>query len=92
MRGRSRRFNADRVVLFPVLRPFVHDLRTAIALGLGTYKGSLTNGVEIWVKVRPGGEIGRRKGLKIPRLRSCRFESGPGHQVNISAGAQKQKA
>ena len=30
---------------------------------------------------RPGGEIGRRNGLKIRRsLRPCRFESGPGHQ------------
>ena len=28
----------------------------------------------------PGGEIGRRKGLKIPRRKACRFESGPGHQ------------
>ena len=29
---------------------------------------------------RPGGEIGRRKGLKIPRdFILCRFESGPGH-------------
>ena len=29
----------------------------------------------------PGGEIGRRKGLKIPRLMPCRFESGPGHHL-----------
>ena len=30
----------------------------------------------------PGGEIGRRRGLKIPRsLRSCRFKSGPGHHA-----------
>ena len=29
---------------------------------------------------RPGGEIGRRKGLKIPRLRPCGFEPRPGHQ------------
>lgn len=29
----------------------------------------------------PGGEIGRRKGLKIPRVNnSYRFKSGPGHQ------------
>lgn len=29
----------------------------------------------------PGGEIGRHKGLKIPRtLRPCRFDSGPGYQ------------
>ena len=28
----------------------------------------------------PGGGIGRRKGLKIPRLyKACRFDSGPGH-------------
>ena len=33
----------------------------------------------------PGGEIGRHRGLKIPRpLRSCRFKSGPGHHVNIN--------
>ena len=28
----------------------------------------------------PGGEIGRRRGLKIPRRKVCRFESDPGHQ------------
>ena len=28
---------------------------------------------------RPGGEIGRHKGLKIPRSNPCRFDSGPGH-------------
>jgi hypothetical protein len=28
----------------------------------------------------PGGEIGRRRGLKIPRRKACRFDSGPGHQ------------
>ena len=28
----------------------------------------------------PDGEIGRHKGLKIPRRKPCRFESGPGHQ------------
>ena len=34
---------------------------------------------------RPGGGIGRRKGLKIPRdLISCRFESGPGHHFLFS--------
>lgn len=27
----------------------------------------------------PGGEIGRRRGLKIPRRKVCRFESDPGH-------------
>ena len=30
---------------------------------------------------RPGGEIGRHKGLKIPRRNPCRFDSGPGHQA-----------
>ena len=30
----------------------------------------------------PGGEIGRHRGLKIPRsLRSCRFKSGSGHHT-----------
>src|SRR5260363_39774 len=28
----------------------------------------------------PGGEIGRRRGLKIPRRKACRFDSDPGHQ------------
>lgn len=28
---------------------------------------------------RPDGEIGRRKGLKIPRSRTCRFDPGSGH-------------
>ena len=32
---------------------------------------------------RPGGEIGRHKGLKIPRLRPCGFESRPGHHFKI---------
>lgn len=37
----------------------------------------------IWTCSRPpcpGGEIGRRRGLKIPRRKACRFDSGPGHQ------------
>ena len=45
---------------------------------------------------RPGGEIGRRNGLKIRRpLRPCRFESGPGHQrfkeasESVSDGGQQ---
>ena len=29
----------------------------------------------------PGGEIGRLRGLKIPRRKACRFESGPGHHI-----------
>ncbi len=30
----------------------------------------------------PGGEIGRHKGLKIPRTKHpCRFDPGPGHQL-----------
>ena len=29
----------------------------------------------------PGGETGRRKGLKIPDRKVCGFESRPGHQV-----------
>ena len=33
----------------------------------------------------PGGETGRRKGLKIPRREPCRFESGPGHTSKILA-------
>ena len=32
-------------------------------------------------KYRPGGEIGRLRGLKIPRRKACRFESGPGHHI-----------
>ncbi len=28
---------------------------------------------------RPGGEIGRRTGLKIPGRKACGFESRPGH-------------
>ena len=41
-----------------------------------------------WVKntrYSPGGEIGRHRGLKIPRsLRACRFKSGPGHHIQYS--------
>ncbi|SCU87772.1 hypothetical protein CNECB9_4760005 [Cupriavidus necator] len=31
----------------------------------------------------PGGETGRRRGLKIPRRKACRFESDPGHHRKI---------
>ena len=31
---------------------------------------------------RPGGETARRKGLKIPRRKACRLESGPGYQAS----------
>ena len=33
------------------------------------------------LRICPGGEIGRRRGLKIPRRKACRFDSGPGHQL-----------
>ena len=36
-------------------------------------------------KYRPGGEIGRLRGLKIPRRKACRFESGPGHQSKAAS-------
>lgn len=36
---------------------------------------------------RPSGEIGRRRGLKIPRRKACRFESGLGHQPAIVPSA-----
>ncbi len=30
----------------------------------------------------PGGEIGKREGLKIPcRYTACQFDSGPGHKA-----------
>ncbi len=32
----------------------------------------------------PGGEIGRRRGLKIPRRKACRFDSDLGHHLIIS--------
>jgi hypothetical protein len=32
----------------------------------------------------PGGETGIRKGLKIPRLRPCGFDSRPGHHTQIA--------
>ena len=31
----------------------------------------------------PGGEIGRHRGFKIPALKACRFESGPGHHFQL---------
>ena len=31
----------------------------------------------------PGGEIGRRSGFKIRRVKPCRFESDPGHHSRI---------
>ena len=33
---------------------------------------------------RPGGGIGRRTGLKIPRRKACRFDSGPGHHSSLA--------
>ncbi len=42
---------------------------------------SLVFGNQFSVFDSPGGGIGRRKGLKIPRdLISCRFDSGLGHR------------
>gem|GEM_PF-4146363 len=38
---------------------------------------------------RPGGEIGRRRGLKIPRREACRFESDPGHHTFNAASLQR---
>ena len=32
-------------------------------------------------KRSPSGEVGRRRGFKIPRRKACRFESGLGHQI-----------
>ena len=46
-------------------------------------------------KYRPGGEIGRLRGLKIPRRKACRFESGPGHHLwkpRNHAGSKRIKA
>jgi len=46
-------------------------------------------------KYRPGGEIGRLRGLKIPRRKACRFESGPGHHLwkpSSYAGFKRIKA
>ena len=34
-----------------------------------------------FTNTRPGGEIGRRRGLKIPLRKECRFDSGPGHHL-----------
>ena len=31
-----------------------------------------------------GGGIGRRTGLKIPRRKACRFDSGPRHQEHLA--------
>ena len=40
----------------------------------------------------PGGEIGRRKGFKIPRRKACRFESDPGHHLSVGLPpASRQK-
>ena len=35
----------------------------------------------------PDGGIGRHKGLKIPRRKLCRFESGSGHHDQQQQGA-----
>ena len=37
--------------------------------------------VSIDLVLCPVGEIGRRMGLKIPRRKVCRFDSGTGHQL-----------
>ena len=36
-----------------------------------------------WQQPCPGGETGRRRGLKIPRREACRFESDPGHHLSL---------
>ena len=43
-------------------------------------------------KTSPGGETGRRRGLKIPRRKACRFESGPGHQSIVSSSSTPNPA
>ena len=34
----------------------------------------------------PGWWNGRHKGLKIPRRKACRFESGSGYQISACGG------
>ena len=41
---------------------------------------------------RPGGEIGRRKGLKTSKLIPCRFDSGPGHQIAQTMSKEDARA
>ncbi len=51
-----------------------------MAFGWATKEWNLTNGER---QACPGGGIGRRKGLKIPRhIVLYRFDSGSGHQLN----------
>ena len=40
----------------------------------------------------PGGEIGRRNGLKIRRWNTpCRFDSGPGHHFEKTSVSKRLK-
>ena len=49
-----------------------------MAFGWANKEWNLTNGER---QACPGGGIGRRKGLKIPRhIVLYRFDPGPGHQ------------
>lgn len=46
--------------------------------GLKAVKSRVTM---LGLPIRPGGEIGRRAGLKIRFRKECRFDSDPGHQI-----------
>ena len=44
------------------------------------------------ILISPDGEIGRHKGLKIPRsLRSCRFDSGSGHHLSSQENSRNHR-
>ena len=51
------------------------------------YAGSIPTSASKVLNRRPDDEIGRRKGLKIPGRKACRFDSGSGHQKNGHAQA-----
>ena len=46
--------------------------------------GAQTDSPERRAPSRPCGEIGRHKGLKIPRRKASRFKSGQGHQGDLT--------
>ena len=81
---------------WPRLDVLCNGLMLLITPHLGQKQNFFCKVLAPWVKVyiivlvvrdlttkidRPGGEIGRHKGLKIPRTKHpCRFDPGPGHQ------------
>jgi hypothetical protein len=77
LQSRVRRFDSD---------PGLHSMLVRSSLNAKNKKRPFL--AALFMKSGPGGEIGRRSGLKIRRtlIGSCRFDSGSGHQIDFHGG------